>query len=116
MTEQWMNAALDGGPGFANKSYFFRDNQYVRFDWQTGQVDADPQPILGNWPGLLELLAAGRATATQWLTQAQQQVVAYTAALQAGRRLASTRRCLSRLWPRTFTWRLPCLRRSAAST
>ncbi|MVN75093.1 hypothetical protein GO988_02010 [Hymenobacter sp. HMF4947] len=81
-----IDACVAGKGDYAGKSYLFKGDQYVRFDWKTGQVDADPQPILGNWPGLLELVAAGRAktTAAQWLAQAQQQVVAYTAALNGG--------------------------------
>jgi len=37
------------------KIYFFRGNQYVRYDIATDQVDTGyPLPIAGNWPGMAE--------------------------------------------------------------
>jgi Hemopexin len=39
----------------ATKFYFFRGNQYLRYDLATDRVDAGyPLPITGNWPGFKE--------------------------------------------------------------
>jgi hypothetical protein len=71
-----VDAAVDGGGGFADAGYFFRDEQYLRFQWVSGaaepHADGDVRPIAGNWPGLLELLMASRAKsqALQWLGSA----------------------------------------------
>lgn len=47
-------AGLDSGLLWTNgKAYFFRGNQYIRYDLVKDRVDAGyPRPIAGNWPGL----------------------------------------------------------------
>ena len=47
-----IDAAVNWGNG---KLFFFRDNQYVRYDIAADQVDSGyPLPIAGNWPGFSE--------------------------------------------------------------
>lgn len=45
-----VDAAINGTGKYAGKLYFFKGNQYVRYDWKTEKVDAGyPLPIAGNW-------------------------------------------------------------------
>jgi hypothetical protein len=44
-----VDAALNGQAGNAGKAYFFKGNQFVRYDWKTGKLDPGyPQP-LSSW-------------------------------------------------------------------
>jgi hypothetical protein len=52
-----IDAAVNGIGQYAGKAYFFKSNQYVRYDWATDTLDSGyPQNILGNWSGLMEAL------------------------------------------------------------
>jgi Hemopexin/Papain family cysteine protease len=52
-----INAAVNWGNG---KVYFFKENQYLRYDIAADMVDQDyPRPIAGNWPGLIEAFSRG---------------------------------------------------------
>src|SRR5438309_1765370 len=47
-----VESAINWGNG---KAYFFRDDQYLRYDMFTDRVDSGyPLPIAGNWPGFKE--------------------------------------------------------------
>ena len=44
-----LHAALNGAGPYAGKGYFFRDDQYIRYDWSTDQID-DGYPLhLSAW-------------------------------------------------------------------
>lgn len=47
-----IDAALNGKGRYSGKAYFFKGNQYFRYDWDSDQVDYGyPQKIKDNWPG-----------------------------------------------------------------
>lgn len=47
------DATVNGQKGFAGKLYFFKGDQYVRYDWATDRTDPGyPKPIVANWHGL----------------------------------------------------------------
>jgi Hemopexin len=53
MPLSWV-AGIDAGVNWGTgKLYFFRANEYLRYDMPTDRVDPDyPKPIANNWPGL----------------------------------------------------------------
>lgn len=85
-----IDAAIDGDGPYADYGYLFKGDQYVRFNWDRNgtnpHVDGDPRPIVGNWPGLIELLFASEAKskAFEWLWTAIAQLEAYRTALTTG--------------------------------
>src|SRR5262249_32810187 len=85
-----IDAAVDGDGPYVNYGYLFKGDQYVRFNWDRGgtnpRVESAVRPIHQNWPGLAELLLAGKAKsqAFEWLRAAQAQVAAYVASLELG--------------------------------
>jgi len=80
------DACLNGRGSYKGKAYFFKGDSYCRYDWATDKPDQEPRVLLRNWPGLLELLAAGLAKSEvlKWIWAAQPQVTAYMAWLQTG--------------------------------
>lgn len=44
-----IDAAVNGWGSFAGKAYFFKDNQYVRYDWASESVDLDFPRELSKW-------------------------------------------------------------------
>lgn len=62
-----LGAAVDLGRG---KLYFFRGDQYIRYDTTSNAVDPGyPRPIAGNWPGMAEAgFADGIDAAVRWPT------------------------------------------------
>lgn len=81
------DAAVDGGGAFSDLSYLFKDEFYLRFDWNSSggepHVDGAPTLIRSAWNGLAELLLAGKAKAQAllWLAEAITQLTAYIAFL-----------------------------------
>jgi Hemopexin len=47
-----VDLAVEGGPGFRGKTYFFKGNKYVRYDWASNSIDQDPVLITLAWTGL----------------------------------------------------------------
>lgn len=47
-----IDAALNGDGPFKGKAYFFKGDQYFRYDWYKDKVEVGyPQEIKDNWPG-----------------------------------------------------------------
>lgn len=44
-----IDTALNGQEAYAGKAYFFKGDQYVRYDWNSGQVDSGFPLDLGLW-------------------------------------------------------------------
>lgn len=45
-----VDAAINGGNSFAGKAYFFKDDQYARYDWASDKPDSGyPHPINNDW-------------------------------------------------------------------
>jgi hypothetical protein len=67
-----VDAALNGAATYAGYAYFFRGDQYVRYNWSKETVELGPVNIAGHWKGVAEMLAVGRAMtrARAWLTPA----------------------------------------------
>lgn len=63
-----VDAAINGGGGFADRAYFFRDTEYVRYRWDTDAPDGPPERTVEKWPGLIEMLevAHGATLAKGW--------------------------------------------------
>lgn len=81
-----VDAAVNGHGDYAGKVYFFKGDQYVRYDWATDSVDRGPVPMVENWPGLYELMLAGLAktTTVAWVGSAVAQLTAYAQWLPTG--------------------------------
>jgi hypothetical protein len=59
----FLDAAVEWGNG---KAYFFKGNQYIRYDIAADKADAGyPLPIKNNWPGL-DAFADGVDAAVNW--------------------------------------------------
>ncbi len=83
-----VDAATDGGTGFDRFGYLFRHDRYLRIDWNAGpdpKVDGTDQ-LQGKWPGLVELLLAGKgkAQALVWVNAAVSRLSAYAGFLVGG--------------------------------
>jgi hypothetical protein len=83
-----VDGAIDGGTGYEEYGYLFRKDRYLRINWNAGPNPAvsgsdDIQP---KWPGLVELLFAGKAKAQalQWIGAAAPRLSAYAAFLTGG--------------------------------
>lgn len=81
-----VDAALDGDAAFADVGYLFRRKQYLRFLWVNAgvgepHVDGPAKDIHRAWPGLVELLLAGKGKtkALVWVRAAQAALVAAAA-------------------------------------
>ena len=61
-----IDAALSGSGSFAGKAYFFKSNQYIRYDWEKDKTDRGyPKNIEGNWYGLPAHFTEGIDTALE---------------------------------------------------
>jgi hypothetical protein len=52
-----IDAALQGTGDYDGKIWFFKGNQYLRYDLPTDQVEFQPKPIQGNWRGVPDTFA-----------------------------------------------------------
>jgi hypothetical protein len=58
--EKIIDAAINGEGRYAGKAYFFKGDQYLRYDWNSDSMDSGyPLPIAGNWPGLVYYVIPG---------------------------------------------------------
>lgn len=75
-----VDAAVDGAGPFDGTGYLFRGDRYLRFRWVTsGEPHGDgTNTIQDGWPGLMELLLAGKAKshALVWLAEARNRIMA----------------------------------------
>ncbi len=80
-----VDAAINGQGKYANKLYFFKGNQYLRYNWLNDTVEA-VNPILDNWPQVVELIQFGVAKKKvyEWLALTMPMVKAYIANLNLG--------------------------------
>ncbi len=61
-----IDAAVSGSGSFAGKAYFFRGDQYIRYDWEKDKTDRGyPKRIEGNWYGLPAHFLEGIDTALE---------------------------------------------------
>jgi len=55
-----VDAAVNGQGAFTGFGYFFRGNEYLKYNWAKDQVDPGyPKPIAGNWKGLPRSFSGG---------------------------------------------------------
>jgi predicted Zn-dependent protease len=47
-----LDCAVTGRGPYVGKAYFFKGDQYIRYDWTANTVDLSPTTIAGSWPGL----------------------------------------------------------------
>lgn len=80
------DAVINGEGKYAGKLYFFKGNQYARYNWSTEKIEA-VSPISGNWPLLQELIQFGIAKkkSFEWLGKAKPQVKSYIDFLTTGK-------------------------------
>ncbi|MCQ6563993.1 hemopexin repeat-containing protein [Paenibacillus mendelii] len=81
---QGIEAAVSGLGSYGDYGYLFKGDQYIRFHWDSLNVDNE-RPIVDNWLGLAELLLAGQAKskAFGWLWTAVSKLEAYIDVLAA---------------------------------
>jgi hypothetical protein len=84
------DSVCDGMGPYADRAYFFKGDNYLRFQWTAGSeephLDGTSSPVQGSWLGLAELLAAARAKteALAWLAAAMPMVHDYANGLASG--------------------------------
>ncbi|TMQ08137.1 MAG: hypothetical protein E6J90_41440 [Deltaproteobacteria bacterium] len=69
-----IDAAVNGRGKYDGYAYFFKDEDYVRYDWSADTVSSGyPRKTADSWPGLVEMLQAGVATqvAKTWIAAAR---------------------------------------------
>ena len=85
-----LDGAVDGDGPFSDFGYLFKNNRYLRFNWNRsgGEPfgDGSSSLINENWKGLIELLLVGKAIseATIWIEKTVFQLTTYAAALSTG--------------------------------
>jgi Hemopexin len=81
-----IDAAVNGQGKYAGKAYFFKGDQYVRYDWATDKVDAGYPLAITSWPGVAELLDVGIAKnqAIAWSFSTLSQLESYFSAAKLG--------------------------------
>jgi hypothetical protein len=88
-----IDAIVNGQGSYADYAYFFKGDEYIRFDWDNGGntpfVDGGPTGSIRKitaWPGLHEMLLAcdAKSKAFEWIWFALPQLQAYVTAVQSG--------------------------------
>ncbi|MHB8770670.1 MAG: hemopexin repeat-containing protein [Syntrophales bacterium] len=49
MIGKWIDASLNGSGPFSAKAYFFKADQYARYDWTSDKAEFGTEPILKAW-------------------------------------------------------------------
>ncbi|MBU2665964.1 hypothetical protein KOI35_20845 [Actinoplanes bogorensis] len=67
-----VDAAVDGEGAYGETGFLFKGGDYLRVAWDRPRVDGPARRIQDDWPGLVELLLAGRAKAQAlvWISDA----------------------------------------------
>jgi hypothetical protein len=79
-----IDATVDGDGAWARYGYLFKEGRYVRMDWNPSRgdpfIDGPAANIQDKWPGLVELLLAGKAKAQalDWVGKARLELSDYS--------------------------------------
>jgi hypothetical protein len=85
-----VDAAIDGDRGFAGIGYLFRGKTYLRYNWNSNGGEpfgeGPARSTQDNWPGLVELLMAGKAKAEAmtWINKTLEHLNQYLTSLSNG--------------------------------
>lgn len=79
-----IDAVINGEGKFKGKAYFFKGDEYARFDWASDKLESVGK--VDKWPLLFELICAGsgKSKTFDWIWIAMPKLKAYINTLQTG--------------------------------